>query len=67
MADDILEKDWRKLKDRLKQHWHALTPEDIERIAGNRQVLQEVLQEKYSYSAYNAEKEVDQFINEVSH
>jgi uncharacterized protein YjbJ (UPF0337 family) len=43
--DDILEKDWKHLRSKVREHWHSLTDEDIDIINGSRSVLVSMLEE----------------------
>jgi uncharacterized protein YjbJ (UPF0337 family) len=62
---DILESEWKQMRGKVRQHWMALTEEDVERIDGHEDVLVELLQEKYGYSQLKAEEEVRRFIRET--
>jgi uncharacterized protein YjbJ (UPF0337 family) len=64
--DDILEKDWKHLRSKVREHWHSLTDEDIDIINGSRSVLVSMLEEKYFYSKEIAEDEVRRFLAEIT-
>ncbi len=63
---DILESQWKELRGKVKQHWKALTDDDLEQIDGHFDVLVDLLQEKYGYSRQLAEDDVKRFIQENS-
>ncbi len=62
----VFESQWKHLRDKLKQHWMALTDRDIDRIDGHVDTLVELLQEKYGYPQPLAEEKVEQFIQEFA-
>jgi uncharacterized protein YjbJ (UPF0337 family) len=64
--DDVLEKNWRDLRGKLRERWHSLTDEDVTIINGNRSVLVSLLEEKYLYSKDIAEDEVNRFLGQVA-
>lgn len=59
---DILEGKWNQLKGQVRQKWGELTNDDLEQIAGKRDELVGVLQEKYGRSREKIEREVDDFL-----
>ncbi len=63
--EDLLSGDWPRLRARIKEHWHALTDDDLALIAGSRTVLDSVLREKYGYTGQQAQKEIEQFLNQM--
>lgn len=60
---DILEGKWNQVKGKVRQKWGALTDDDMERIAGKRDELVGVVQERYGRSRAQAEREVDDFVS----
>lgn len=63
---DILSSNWKALRSRLREHWHALTDDDLTRIDGDRTVLASVLSERYTYSEEQAQTEIDQFLEQAT-
>jgi uncharacterized protein YjbJ (UPF0337 family) len=61
---NILESEWKDLREQIRQHWKALTAEDLDVINGNFDVLVDLLQEKYGYSKPLAEDDVKRFVRE---
>jgi uncharacterized protein YjbJ (UPF0337 family) len=59
---DMLASNWKALRSRLKERWHALTDDDLARIDGDRTVLASVLSERYTYSEEQAQTEIEQFL-----
>lgn len=64
--DDLLSKNWKSLRAPLKEHWHALTDDDLKLIAGSRATLASVLCEKYAYTDEQAQQQVDQFLTQLA-
>jgi uncharacterized protein YjbJ (UPF0337 family) len=60
-----MEGQWNQLKGHLKAWWGKLTDDDIGQIAGNKDKLIGMLQEKYGYLYEEALEEVDRRLNEV--
>ena len=69
--NEILERDkefegkWNQLKGKVRQKWGELTNDDIEKVAGKRDELVGLLQEKYGHSRKEAEQEVDDFLSNL--
>jgi uncharacterized protein YjbJ (UPF0337 family) len=61
----ILEGKWNQLKGKVRQKWGDLTEDDLERVAGKRDELVGVLQEKYGHTQEEAEKEVNEFLRNL--
>jgi uncharacterized protein YjbJ (UPF0337 family) len=67
MADqDFLSSNWKALRPRAKERWHALTDDDLALIAGSRATLASVLCERYAYTEQQAQKQVDEFLQQVT-
>lgn len=67
MSDqDLLASNWKSLRTRVKQQWHALTDADLELIGGNRATLVSVLTEKYAYTEEQAQKQVEEFLTQAT-
>ena len=66
MVSDILEGKWKQLQGSIKHRWGELTDDDIDQIAGEKQKLIGLLQEKYGYAKEKAEAEVAEFLEERS-
>lgn len=59
MNEDILQGNWKQLKGQVRNWWGKLTDDDVDQIAGNRDILIGKLQERYGYSREQAEREID--------
>ncbi len=64
MSNDILEGRWKQMRGSAKEWWGKLTDSDLDRIAGKRDQLVGVLQEKYGYTHEKAGNEIDRRLKE---
>lgn len=64
MNKNILEGNWKQLKGQVQQKWGDITNDELDRIAGRREELVGVIQERYGRSQEEAEKEVEHFLRE---
>lgn len=55
---------WAQLKGKAKEKWGELTNDDLDVIEGKRDQLAGKIQERYGRSKEEAEKEVDDWLNE---
>jgi uncharacterized protein YjbJ (UPF0337 family) len=58
---DRIEGNWKQLKGKAKQQWGKLTDDQLDVIAGNRDVLAGKIQESYGITKDEAEKQLDDF------
>ncbi len=58
---DHLESRWHQIKGRVRELWGELTGDDVDWIAGRRERLVGLLEEKYGMTREEAEGEVDRF------
>jgi uncharacterized protein YjbJ (UPF0337 family) len=65
MNQDILEGKWKQLKGKVKQQWGKLTDDQLDQISGRSEELSGLLQESYGYSVARAQKEIDEFIDNM--
>lgn len=64
MNRDILEGKWKQLRGEIRQRWGELTDDELDQIAGKRDKLAGLLQEKYGYTQLEAEQQVQDFLAE---
>ena len=62
MNTDQLSGKWKQMKGAAKQHWGKLTDDDLELIAGKRDVLIGKLQERYGMVKEEAQKKADEWM-----
>lgn len=63
MNSDILEGKWNQVKGKVRQKWGELTDDDLTRIAGKRDELVGLIQERYGRTRAEAEREVNEFMS----
>jgi uncharacterized protein YjbJ (UPF0337 family) len=61
MTWDEIKGNWREYKGRVREKWGELTDDDIDRIAGKRDQLLGILQNRYGKTREAAEKEIKEF------
>jgi uncharacterized protein YjbJ (UPF0337 family) len=66
MAQDFFATKWQQMRGTLRSWWGKLTDDDWERIAGHKDRLISMLQEKYGYAKDMAMREVDRRFQEYS-
>jgi uncharacterized protein YjbJ (UPF0337 family) len=63
---DQLKGQWQQLKGHAKSKWAKLTDDDVDNVAGKRDVLIGKIQERYGMLKEEAEKQVDGWIASYS-
>ncbi len=58
---DIIKGNWKQAKGNIRRQWGKLTDDDLDVIAGERDVLIGKIQERYGLTKDQAEKEVDDY------
>lgn len=62
---DRIEGNWKQFKGKVKEKWGKLTDDDLTVVAGKRDQLAGVLQQRYGLAKDQAERELDDFVNAV--
>lgn len=62
---DQVEGSWKQLTGKVKEKWGKLTDDDLITIAGRRDQLSGILQQRYGYARERAEKELDDFMKSM--
>jgi uncharacterized protein YjbJ (UPF0337 family) len=62
---DEIKGNWKQIKGKVKEKWGKLTDDDMTTIAGKRDQLAGILQERYGYAKDQAEKELDDFVGKL--
>lgn len=58
----VLEGRWSDIRGRIKEMWSDVSESELDRIAGQKDRIVGLLQDKYGYSARKAEQEVDRLV-----
>jgi uncharacterized protein YjbJ (UPF0337 family) len=58
---DQITGNWKQFTGKIKEKWGKLTDDDLKVVAGKRDQLAGLLQERYGYHKAQAEKELDDF------
>ena len=64
MNRDILRGNWKQLKGKIVRQWGRLTDDELDRIAGDRDILIGKIQEHYGRTREDAEQELDRWLDE---
>ncbi len=62
MNKNILEGKWKQLRGEIREKWGEITDDELDQIAGKRDKLAGLLQEKYGYTQMEAERQIDEFL-----
>jgi len=58
---DIIEGKWKQLRGEAQSQWGKLTEDEIDQVAGDREKLAGLLQERYGIARAEAERQIDEF------
>lgn len=61
MSEDRIKDEWPKIADRLRRHWHKLTPADVNVPDGGEEYLAVLLQQRYGIGRREAFQQVFEF------
>ncbi len=61
MNHDTLKGEWKQISGKIRAKWGKLTDDDMQLIAGKKDILVGKLQERYGHAKDRMEKEVDDF------
>jgi uncharacterized protein YjbJ (UPF0337 family) len=62
---DQVKGSWKQVQGQVKEKWGKLTDDDLTVIAGKRDQLAGILQQKYGYAKEQAEVELDNFLKSI--
>ena len=62
---DQIEGNWKQYRGKAKAKWGELTDDDLAAIAGRREQLAGVLQERYGIAKEEAHRELDAFVDSL--
>ena len=63
---DQIKGDWHQLSRKLKEKWKLLTDADLIAIAGRRDLLEDILRDRYGYERTRATTELDKFTERLT-
>lgn len=61
-----LKGNWKQFKGKVRRQWGKLTDDDLDRIAGNRDILIGRIQERYGKRKAEVEEEVDEWFDSLA-
>jgi uncharacterized protein YjbJ (UPF0337 family) len=64
MNEDIFAGWWKQKRGMIRSWWGRLTDDDLERVAGQKDKLVGMLQERYGYTREMAQQEIERRVNE---
>lgn len=62
---DQIKTDWKDVSDKIKRTWGKLSEDDLAVIAGQRDQLASLLQQRYGYAKVDAENKIDKFARQL--
>jgi uncharacterized protein YjbJ (UPF0337 family) len=62
---DIVEGKWKQVKGHVQQQWGRLTNDELDYIQGSREKLAGKLQERYGYTREEANRQLDEWANQL--
>jgi len=62
---DQIKGDWKQFTGKVKEKWGNLTDDDLTTIAGQRDQMIGILQQRYGYAKERAEKELSNFTDSM--
>lgn len=63
---DQIKSNWKQVSDKIKLTWGKLSEDDLVAIAENRDLLSDMLQQRYGYATVLAETKVDDFAQRLN-
>jgi len=66
MSWNQVEGNWKQFKGKVLEKWGELTDDELDQIAGKRDILIGKIQEKYGLAEDEAEKRIKEFEKELS-
>ena len=62
---DRIQGNWKQFKGRAKEKWGNLTDDDLDRVAGQREQLEGIIQKRYGIAKDQVRKDVDTWLKSV--
>ena len=63
---DQIQGEWKQLKGKAIEQWGELTNDDVDKVNGDREQLEGIIQEKYGKTKEAAKQEVDEWMAKTS-
>jgi uncharacterized protein YjbJ (UPF0337 family) len=63
---DVIEARWNELRSKIKDQWAQIKDHDLDRVAGKREALVHLIEEKYGYTKARAENELELFLKQIN-
>jgi uncharacterized protein YjbJ (UPF0337 family) len=64
MNSDMVSARWNDLRGQAQQRWGRLTGSDLDEVQGQTTRLMGLIQDRYGYSRWKAQREVNRFLNQ---
>ena len=62
---DKIEGNWKQFKGRVKEKWGDLTDDDLDRVAGSREQLEGLIQQRYGIAKDQVKRDVNTWLDSV--
>ena len=62
---DKIEGNWKQFKGQVKEKWGNLTDDDLDRVAGSREQLEGLIQQRYGIAKDQVKKDVNTWLDSV--
>jgi uncharacterized protein YjbJ (UPF0337 family) len=56
---------WKQFKGQVKEKWGNLTDDDLDRVAGSREQLEGLIQQRYGIAKDQAKKDVNTWLDSI--
>lgn len=66
MNRDVFQGKWKQIRGKVKEEWGHIADHDLDKIAGRREQLVGLVQEKYGSTKEKAEQDVDHFLKRLN-
>jgi uncharacterized protein YjbJ (UPF0337 family) len=63
---DVLHGKWKQIQGKVREQWAQIADHDLDKIAGRREQLVGLVQEKYGYTKEKAEQDADYFLKKMN-
>jgi uncharacterized protein YjbJ (UPF0337 family) len=58
-----VEGNWKQMKGKIKEKWGNLTDDDLDKIAGRRDQLEGIIQERYGVAKDQVRQDIDRWLD----